>query len=85
MENLRSSEQFEQDENWMPEQFNTQVMAQSNRPKPQKETNLASRYSMKAMLSPEEIARHLQGEEMEMDSTIPTQQNNEPTTEEELL
>ena len=60
-------------------------MAQSNRPKPQKEANLANRYSMKAMLSPEEIARHLQREEMEMDSTTPNQQNNETTMEQESM
>ena len=38
-------------------------MGQDNRPKPQAETHLANRYTMKLMLSPEEIAANFHHED----------------------
>lgn len=57
-----SSEQFEH-ENWTPDTFNSQVMARSNRPMNNVEHAIASRYSMKLMLSPEEIAAQMNHED----------------------
>lgn len=53
-----SSEVFDH-ENWTPETFNSQVMCRRNRPSGVAEVAIASRYSMKLMLSPEEIANQM--------------------------
>ena len=47
----------------MPETFGSQVMGHSNRPKAESEIAAANRYSMRLMLSPEEIANHLMHED----------------------
>jgi len=74
---LNSCEIFEH-ENWTPETFNSQTMGHSNRPTGAGEVVIANRYSMKLMLSPEEVANQMMADFAATATGNESERNNGP-------